>query len=857
MAALAKALGSFNANLGEFADAYMVRQKAVDEQRREEAQQVIAQAGQYGTFRSKPELQRNLERAAAAGDQGAKRLLQQYLSKTELAGYYDEAVSEAALISRMAMFPQAMKRATMIPDLAGGTVDIRTLPVDSPQYQAFLQSNLLSGLTLPAKLYSKYQPALVNLQAQDYKRQEETYYKRQKDSQDVADVAMLDAAAAAAGSGRMTAAGAGMLYTQMGDKRFMADEDAGANWRAGLGDRIINAVVGMPDATPEQREQKQRAAEVMLDGLQYALHGPAEQRYDTSGKVRDAAYLINALGGQGAYKRIQAKLLSTHNELQNAEQTATRSEGEIGGQSLAAELFTPDVVQSPARLDAAFAQGMQRIASQYRDSPYAATGATAEFQTAYNRYKMGYSEPMRQQRLAQHQLALINAIDKGPGALQKIEAEILQSANSDPEYATRAQSLLAQIQDRRKKDAQPLYQEADGLRKAALKEWDSYSKDSRSYPGTVDTQGFEAQRRASANRRMQETFSEVIRQGKEKGLSNEQISEQLRKAAASSDFGLTKRRLTVEEKTQFRSLKEANSYGVTGLDWVGGGIYNQQDKRNKQLKRSIMERVVASKDELDRLQTDLLNGKPMDPELKAILKRTGMNPSDFFMYQWKQQNNGKTRNYWDTMPEDVKQRLRQLDTRRSELLSDARDALQPTTRVAAQIIKPFERDLMRFADIALGTTPAMANTPQPLATATPQRMIAAWRPGQALRARDNRGSVNGYMRRLAYLETRVQNVSNAEGSEGQGYFQAFDAFNKEATAASGIPMGARNPNYDLAAKATWAWIRRFNKDAAKAIIQGQYDKADRLLRNTWPSLPTGSQAQPLKVQREALRFLNL
>ena len=235
-----------------------------------------------------------------------------------------------------------------------------------------------------------------------------------------------------------------------------------------------------------------------------------------------------------------------------------------------------------------------------------------------------------------------------------------------------------------------------------------------------------------------------------------------------------------------------------------------------------------------------------------------MNISDYFMYQLKNiPSSIKNKNLWEGVPEDTRQRLRELDTRRSQLLSSATDVPSQGAASVAQVIKPFQANIARLADTVLGTSPAMAAEPMATATTRLTFVPAKWQPGQALRTRDGRGSPNEYVRRLAYLETRIQNVRNAQGSEGQGYFQAFDAFNKEATAASGIPMGARNPNYELAAKATWAWIRRYNKDAAKAIIQGQYDKADRLLRNTWPSLPGGSQAQPLKTQREALRFLSL
>jgi hypothetical protein len=116
------------------------------------------------------------------------------------------------------------------------------------------------------------------------------------------------------------------------------------------------------------------------------------------------------------------------------------------------------------------------------------------------------------------------------------------------------------------------------------------------------------------------------------------------------------------------------------------------------------------------------------------------------------------------------------------------------------------------------------------------------------------GTPAGYLRRLSYLETRLRHVPNAEGSPGRGYFQAFPAFSSEAIADSG-GIDPRDSSYDRAAKATWAWIQKRNPRAAEAIRRGDYDTADQLLRNTWPSLPGGSQAQPDHVQREARRYL--
>ena len=112
----------------------------------------------------------------------------------------------------------------------------------------------------------------------------------------------------------------------------------------------------------------------------------------------------------------------------------------------------------------------------------------------------------------------------------------------------------------------------------------------------------------------------------------------------------------------------------------------------------------------------------------------------------------------------------------------------------------------------------------------------------------------GYLTRLAYLETRIRNIPNAEGSPGMGYYQAFPAFTQEAIQASG-GLSPRDADFTTASKATMAWIKKYNPKAFDAIISGDFRKADNLLKNTWPSLPGGSQAQPAEVQRQSNRYL--
>lgn len=112
----------------------------------------------------------------------------------------------------------------------------------------------------------------------------------------------------------------------------------------------------------------------------------------------------------------------------------------------------------------------------------------------------------------------------------------------------------------------------------------------------------------------------------------------------------------------------------------------------------------------------------------------------------------------------------------------------------------------------------------------------------------------GYVKRIAYLESRIKNVPNSEGSPGQGYFQAFPKFTQEAYSASG-GKNARSANYQEAAEATVAWIKQFKNKAAQAIEAGNYAEADRRLNKTWVSLPGGSQPQPANIQNKAREFL--
>jgi len=125
---------------------------------------------------------------------------------------------------------------------------------------------------------------------------------------------------------------------------------------------------------------------------------------------------------------------------------------------------------------------------------------------------------------------------------------------------------------------------------------------------------------------------------------------------------------------------------------------------------------------------------------------------------------------------------------------------------------------------------------------------------QELLDSDMNPNMAGYLTRLSYLETRIRNVPNQQGSGAEGFFQAMGPFTQEAIQASG-GLSPRSPDFTTAAKSTMSWIYVNNKPAYDAILQGNYDRADELLKGTWPSLPGGSQAQSADVQRKSREYL--
>lgn len=114
--------------------------------------------------------------------------------------------------------------------------------------------------------------------------------------------------------------------------------------------------------------------------------------------------------------------------------------------------------------------------------------------------------------------------------------------------------------------------------------------------------------------------------------------------------------------------------------------------------------------------------------------------------------------------------------------------------------------------------------------------------------------LDGYFRRLSYLESEGRWQTNPDNPDVQGYFQAKTPFRQEAMQASG-GLDVRSRDYGEASRAAQAWVKKHRPEAYEAIMRGDIPTADRILGPTWTALPTGAEPQNARKQAEGMRLL--
>jgi hypothetical protein len=439
-----------------------------------------------------------------------------------------------------------------------------------------------------------------------------------------------------------------------------------------------------------------------------------------------------------------------------------------------------------------------------------------------------FVKPVQEQRALWYTQQLANTAGD-EAARNRLTAQLQTDLLADRITSATAISIQTTLSAQGSKEVRTYDKDINKRIDTMSKEWELYIGSPNSYGDSTVT-SFESQAlykfRDDARRRSHEVVYQAIKDGKDPVQALNQLW-------TNSNFGLRKREDVGGTQAPMYENGSQLMKKNTG-NWSRSTIA-PRDANN--LRGQAKVRPLYGAEAFAADVDAFLNGTPSQ-NFRTLMKTLttgagGQKPSEVILNQF--------RLLGIDVPEDQRQRIQSMD---GQEISRA----TPARRTAPQ-----QNGALAGVQIVGG---ALGNLLAPPAAAAPT-VAATMRPVVAARTQSTvtpQARVDGYMKRLAYIETRIRNIPNAEGSPGRGYFQAFPPFAKEAIAASG-GIDPRDPDYNRSAKASAAWIRTYNKPAWAAIQAGRYDEADRLLRNTWPSLPGGSQAQKPEVQKAARKYL--
>jgi hypothetical protein len=840
LANLSRALGGFSTTLQSFSETWLAGKQEQDKRVEAATGALVGQASRFGPARGIADLAANLEKAAALGNPDAARMLQVVREKqnSSVGKYWlERSVEQNAIQGAALSLPDRIANTSMIKGADGKDVELNTLSSDDPRYLQYRDELLFGSGQMSPQGYAKNQGIIVQAQLQADQAQRK----------------------------RFNTAEAGRLTAQVGVNRqsIATDyisvrgkgDDVGAIQYVGqaLQQQIDSIrILGMPEETKTELINKYLegfAADVVAaarsqglaitdmdavlkPALRSVMTGPIDQRVKADGTPNQALRLYNTLGGEAFLDQVVAKANAAQiQDNTQQSQMAGIQEQQSYDTRLAAAL--PEGRRSdPAAIKGFFQTERERAAVEPDGIKRAAM--FSQLDASERQLTETFVKPVQEQRALWYAQQLGQTAGD-EAARNRLQAQLQADLAADRVSNTTAISIQTTLSAQGSKEVRTYDKDINKRIDTMSKEWEAYSGSPNSYGGST-VAGFESQAlykaRDDARRRSQEVVYQAIKEGKDP-------TQALNQLWTNSNFGLRRREEVGGTQAPMYENGSQLMQKNTG-NWSRSTIA-PRDANNLRGQSKVRPLYGA-----EAFATDvdaLLNGAPSQ-NFRTLLKTLttgagGQKPSEVILNQFRLQN--------IEVPEDVRQRIQALDGQEISRATPARrpspqqngalTGIQIAGRALGDLLVPPAQAQPSMGMSMFYASPAAKPKPvTPKATVTPQ------------------ARVDGYMKRLAYIETRIRNIPNAEGSPGRGYFQAFPAFSKEAIAASG-GIDPRDPNYNRSAKASAAWIRTYNKRAWAAIQAGRYDEADRLLRNTWPSLPGGSQAQKPEVQKAARKYL--
>jgi hypothetical protein len=833
LANLSKALGGFSSTLQSFGETWLANRKEEDKRQEAATGALVGQASRFGPARGIADLAANLEKAAALGNPDAARMLQVVREKqnSSVGRYWlERSVEQNAIQNAALRLPDRIANTSTI-KVDGKDVELNTLSSDDPRYLQYRDEQLFGGAQMSPQGYAKNQGIIIQAQLQADQAQRKRY--------NTAEAGRLTAQVAV---NRQSIAADYISVRGKGNDVY-AIQYVGRALQQEI-DSI--RILGVPEETKTELINKylegfaadvvsaarsQGFAIVDMDAvlkpaLRSVMIGPVDQRVKADGTPNQALRLYNTLGGEAFLDQVAARANAAQiQDNTQQSQMAGIQEQQAYDARLAAAL--PEGRRSdPAAIKGFFQAERNRAAVEPDGIKRAAM--FSQLDASERQLTETFVKPVQEQRALWYTQQLANTAGD-EAARNKLTAQLQADLAADRITSATAISIQTTLSAQGSKEVRTYDKDINKRIDDKTKDWELYVGSPNSYGDSTVT-SFESQAlykfRDDARRRSHEVVYQAIKEGKDPVQALNQLW-------ANSNFGLRRREEVGGTQAPMYENGSQLMQRNTG-NWSRSTIA-PRDANNLRGQAKVRPLYGA-----EAFATDVdafLNGTPSQ-NFRTLMKTLttgpgGQKPSEVILNQF--------RLLGIDVPEDQRQRIQSMD---GQEISRA----TPARRTAPQ-----QNGALAGVQIA---SRAMGNLLVPPAAAAPT-VAATMRPVVAARTQSTvtpQARVDGYMKRLAYIETRIRNIPNAEGSPGRGYFQAFPAFSKEAIAASG-GIDPRDPDYNRSAKASAAWIRVYNKPAWAAIRAGRYDEADRLLRNTWPSLPGGSQAQKPEVQKAARKYL--
>ena len=842
LANLARSLGGFSTTLQSFGETMLANQQNVDKQRETEATALVGQTSRYGPARTIADLAANLEKTAALGGPGAVdafRMLQVVREKqnSSVGKYWLERSIENYAVQSAAIGLPDKLAATSVIKVGGKDVELNSLPSDDPRYREYRDQQLFGGQAMSTSGYTKNQGIILQAQLQADEAQRKRYNTAQ--GAKVAGQISVDQRASAQQYVNIYKTGAGEA----------ANAAAITSLQSGL-DKIKLLPLSQEQQSDQINKYAERwASEVvvsvkqaggsisdmrsLLEPLRYVMTGPVEERRKKDGTRNDALLLYNTLGGEAYFDQVVSKANASQIQ-DNTQQAQMAGIAEQQSFDIRLNAALPEGRRSnPGAIKDFFQVERERAAMEpdgiLRAAKYSQLDASERQLTET------YIKPVQEQRALYYAQQLART-GTDEAARNRVAAQLQADLAAGVVTSATATSIQTTLSAQGSKEVKTYDKDINKRIDTLTKDWEAYSGSPNSYGGSA-VAGYEStalyKARDEARRKSQDTVYQAIKEGKDPMQALNQLW-------TNSNFGLRRREdvggAQAPMYTNGTQLIQKN----TG-NWSRSSI----DSRSaNQLRGQAKTKPLYNADAFATDVDAFLNGAPSQ-NFRTLMKTLttgpgGQKASEVILNQFRLQG--------IDVPEEQRQRIQSLDGQRISAAPRRQGPQQNQALAGVQIVGR-----------ALGNAlvpPASAQTAPPrvdmaMFYASPTAPPKPQAPKQSATPQTR---VDGYLKRLSYIETRLRNIANAEGSAGRGYFQAFPLFAAEAISASG-GIDPRNPDFNKSAKATAAWIRTYNKPAWTAIRAGRYDDADRLLRNTWPSLPGGDQAQAPAVQKTARRYL--